>query len=81
MHDSPGAKEVHRAHFFWIRTLESIGLLGPTESDSPVDSGSGVKKIGLARGLGLWGPKPIGLALGLGLLWHLARERKTWASA
>jgi hypothetical protein len=29
--------------FFWTRTPESIGILGPTESDSPVDSDSWVR--------------------------------------
>ena len=37
-------KGAHRVRFFWTRTLESIGLVGPTESDSSVDSDSWVKK-------------------------------------
>jgi hypothetical protein len=39
-----GLKAAHRVRFFWIRAPESIGLLGPTESDSSVDSDSWVKK-------------------------------------
>jgi hypothetical protein len=38
------AKAAHRVRFFWIRTPESIGLLGPTESYSSVDSGSWLGK-------------------------------------
>jgi hypothetical protein len=65
---SPRPRQHTESVFFWIRTLESIGLPGPTESDSSVDSGSWVKKIGLPRGLGLLGPNPIGLSRGFGLM-------------
>jgi hypothetical protein len=80
--DCESSKEAHRVRLFLTRALESIGLSGPTEPDSPVDSGSWVqsqsdssvdsdswvKKIGLSRGgPGLLGPNPIGLVLGLGL--------------
>ena len=39
-----GPKEAHKVQFFETGLLSPIGLLGPTESDSQVDSGSWVKK-------------------------------------
>jgi hypothetical protein len=47
----------HRVRFVLDRTLESIGLLSPTE-------------IGLFLGLGLWGLNKIGLLGAIGWLGH-----------
>jgi hypothetical protein len=49
------------------RTLESIGLLSPSEIGLFLGLRLWGKKIGLSLGLTPWSPKQIGLSLGLGL--------------